>query len=292
MLSALRRVTPERAVEWFVVSNLAFLGFDILVAHQENRFERRAEWAPVVFSGLATLVLLPMAFGRRAAVWRAVDRVVAAMAIVVGVTGMVLHLKSAFFEEQTLGNLVYSAPFLAPLAYVGVGLLLLLVRMEAPESRAFGAWIVLLALGGFVGNFGMSLLDHAQNGLFRWTEWIPVASAAFAASFLLVVLVRRDPAFIRVTYGILGLQIVVGVLGFVLHVTADLGRRELPFGQRFVFGAPAFAPLLFADLAALAALGLWAMSRTELSQPTGRSVEAGHETKRPDHGAVTQGVGE
>jgi ABC-type spermidine/putrescine transport system permease subunit II len=101
-----------------------------------------------------------------------IDRIVAVGAIVAGVTGMVLHLKSAFFQEQTLGTLVYSAPFIAPLAYVGVGLLLLLVRLEAPESPAFGWWIVLLALGGFVGNLGMSLLDHAQNGLFRWTEWV------------------------------------------------------------------------------------------------------------------------
>ena len=262
MLSAVRRVTPARAIEWFVVSNVAFLGLDILVAHQENAFERRAEWAPVVFSGLATLALLPMAFGARSATWRIVDRAVAAGAIVVGVIGMVLHLKSAFFQEQTLGNLVYSAPFLAPLAYVGVGLLLLLVRMEAPDSPVFGWWVVLLALGGFLGNFGMALLDHAQNGLFRWTEWIPVVSAAFAVAFLVVVLLRREPGFIRASYGVLALQVAVGALGFGLHVTADVGRRTLPFVQRFVFGAPAFAPLLFADLAVLAALGLWAMSRT------------------------------
>jgi hypothetical protein len=180
-------------------------------------------------------------------------------------TGMILHLKSAFFVEQTLGNLVYSAPFLAPLAYVGVGLLLLLVRMEARDSPDFGWWVVLLALGGFVGNLGMSLLDHAQNGLFRWTEWIPVASAALAVSFLLVVLLRSEVVFIRITYGVLGLQVVVGMLGFALHIGADFGHRELPLGDRFVFGAPAFAPLLFDDLAILAALGLWALSRTSVA---------------------------
>jgi hypothetical protein len=261
LLSALRKVTPVRSIEGFVVANLAFLGLDILVAHQENRFERRAEWVPVAFSGLATLLLLPMLFGYRAGVWRVVERIVAGGAILVGMTGMILHLKSAFFVEQTLGNLVYSAPFLAPLAYVGVGLLLLLVRLEPPESPVFGGWVVLLALGGFIGNFGMSLLDHAQNGLFHWTEWIPVLSAALGVSFLLVVLVRPDAAFIRITYGVLGMQVVVGTAGFVLHVTADIGHRALPLGQRFVFGAPAFAPLLFADLAVLAALGLWAMSR-------------------------------
>jgi hypothetical protein len=269
--SAIRTITPLRAVEWFAVANIAFLGLDILVAHQENGFERPAEWAPVAFSGLAILGLLPMTFGARSAVWRTVDRAIGGVSIAVGTTGMVLHLKSAFFERQTLGNLVYSAPFLAPLAYVGVGLLLLLVRMESPESPVFGWWIVLLALGGFVGNFGMALPDHAQNGLFHWTEWIPIVSAAFAVGFLLLALARREASFIRITYGVLALQAAVGVLGFVLHVTSDIGRRTLPFVQRFVFGAPPFAPLLYADLAALAALGLWAMSR-------GSDLQSTHET--------------
>jgi len=126
-----------------------------------------------------------------------------------------------------LGNLVYSAPFLAPLSYVGVGLLLMLLRTESMGSPAFGWWVVLLAQGGFLGNFGMSLLDHAQNGLFRWTEWVPVISAATATGFLVVVLVRREATFIRITCGILGLQVVVGITGFALHVGADLGHRAL-----------------------------------------------------------------
>jgi hypothetical protein len=255
------RVTPERCIEWFVVANVAFLGIDILVAHQENGFERPAEWAPVVFSGLATLALLPMAFVRRAAAWRAVDRLVGGCAILVGLTGLILHLRSAFFAEQTLQHLVYSAPFLAPLAYVGVGLLLLLVRMERVDSPAFGWWVLVLALGGFIGNFGMTLLDHAQNGFFHWSEWLPVLSAAFAVSFLFVVLVRFDLRVIRITFGVISLQAVIGAIGFVLHVSADLHRRSLPLEQRFVFGAPAFAPLLFIDLAVLAATGLWALSR-------------------------------
>jgi hypothetical protein len=260
MPTSIRGITPERCIEWFVVGNLAFLGLDILVAHQENGFKRGAEWVPVLVSCLGTLLLLPMAFGKGARIWRLVDGIVAAGAIFVGVTGMILHLQSAFFLEQTLGNLVYSAPFLAPLAYVGIGLLLILLRLEAPKSPAFAWWVVLLALGGFIGNFGMSLLDHAQNGLFHWAEWIPVVSAAFGASLLLVVLFQPGAAFIRVTYCVLGMQALVGVVGFVLHVVADLRLQALPFGQRFVFGAPAFAPLLFTDVAVLAALGLWAMS--------------------------------
>jgi hypothetical protein len=251
--------TPARAIEWFVVANLAFLGLDIAIAHAANDFERRVEWAPVVFSALATLLLLPTAFGARARLFRIVDYVVGAAAIAVGLVGMVLHLRSAFFAEQTIKNLVYSAPFVAPLAYIGVGLLLLLVRMEPPSSPSFGAWVVLLACGGFFGNFVLSLLDHAQNAFFRWTEWVPVFAAAFGASFLLVAAVRPNAPLVRITYGVLAAQAIVGVLGFVLHVVADWRRPAVALADRFVFGAPAFAPLLFANLALLGALGLWAM---------------------------------
>ncbi len=42
---------------------------------------------------------------------------------------MIWHLRGDFFQEQTLKNLVYTAPFAAPLAYTGLGLLLILDRM-------------------------------------------------------------------------------------------------------------------------------------------------------------------
>lgn len=262
---ALRKVTPERCVEWFVISNIAFLGVDIALAHATNAFEQRAEWAPVVFSSIATLLLLPMAFGARGALWNTLDRAVGTGSIIVGVAGLAFHLQSAFFEERTLHNLVYSAPFVAPLAYVGVGLLLLLVRAKLAESAEFAWWLVLLALGGFVGNLGLSLLDHAQNGFFRSTEWISVVAAAFGASFLFVVWWRPEPAVVRATRVVLVLEACVGVLGFALHVAADAHRPGPRFIDHLLFGAPAFAPLLFSDLAALGAIAMWATARSGAS---------------------------
>jgi hypothetical protein len=194
-------------------------------------------------------------------------------AIAIGVTGFVLHLQSAFFVQQTVRNLVYSAPFVAPLAYVGVGLLLLLVRSVDASSPEFGWWVILLALGGFLGNFALSLLDHAQNGFFSWAEWIPVFSAAFGASFLFVVLVWPSVALLRVTYAVLAIQAVVGVLGFFLHAVADYRRPAASLADRYLYGAPPFAPLLFANLALLGALGLWAMQRTGLPSAATQRLE-------------------
>jgi hypothetical protein len=183
-----------------------------------------------------------------------------ALSIGVGVAGTLLHLESQFFDSFTLKSLVYTAPFAAPLAFVGLGLCLIVNRMEPPRSRAWAPWVVFLALGGFVGNVALTLCDHAQNGFFKPVEWISVVAAAFGTSFLAVAVVRQtDRPFLRGCMGVMAVEAVVGVMGFGLHLMANLHAHEEKFLDRLVFGAPVFAPLLFADLAALGALGLHAM---------------------------------
>ncbi len=194
---------------------------------------------------------------------RAVDLGVGTSSVVVGVLGMVFHLRSAFFLERTLRSLVYSAPFIAPLSYVGVGLLLLLARLEPSTSPDFGPWILFLAFGGFFGNLGLSLFDHAQNDFYSPLEWVPVVAAAFACSFYLVALLRRERAMLRACYVVCVVEAMVGVAGFALHVVEDIHKPAQSIIARFVFGAPAFAPLLFVNLALLAAIGVWAILREE-----------------------------
>jgi len=106
----------------------------------------------------------------------------------------------------------------------------------------------------------LSLADHAQNGFFNRLEWVPVATAALAIGFLLLVVLRPLDGTLRLaTWAVLVLEIIVGVLGFALHIRADLHAPQARVWERFLYGAPAFAPLLFANLAVLAAIGLWAM---------------------------------
>jgi hypothetical protein len=262
MMMRLAKVTPTRCIEWFVIANFAFLGVDILIAHDANGFRHPAEWAPIVFSALAPWLLIPGALRIGSArVTRRLDILVGVAGIVLGVLGMAFHLSSAFFADRTLRSLVYSAPFAAPLAYVGVGLLLLLVRLESPDSMAVGQWSMLLALGGFGGNFVLSLLDHAQNSFFRGTEWVPVVAAAYACGFLAVALFGGGRSMLRACLGMCAVQAVVGMVGFVLHVLSNANRTSPSVAKRFVYGAPAFAPLLFTNLAVLAALAAWTMLR-------------------------------
>ncbi len=177
---------------------------------------------------------------------------------------MLYHLESAFFGAATLERLVYAAPFVAPLSYTGIGMLLLLNRMEK-QTVTWARWVLFLAAAGFVGNFGLSLLDHAQNGFFIATEWIPVVSSAVAVGFLVTAVVRQtDPTFRTWCVAVLGAQVVLGVVGAVLHLSADVAASTLR--DKLVFGPPAFAPLLFADLAILGVLGLWALHRDARGQ--------------------------
>ncbi len=255
----MRLRVPEAGdlLETFVVANLGFLGVDIAVAHATNRFAVRMEWAPLAFSAVVTVLLLPGLFRRDVRrSMRAIALGCGAASIALGVAGMLFHLRSGFFDRETLHALVYSAPFIAPLSYVGVGLLLVLSRMEPAGSAEWSVWVVLLALGGFAGNLGLSLLDHAQNGFFSPLEWIPVAGAAFAVAFLGVALLRReDRILLRACVGVLVFEAMLGALGAALHVQADL-RSAAPLAERILFGAPVFAPLLFCNLALLAWIGL------------------------------------
>jgi hypothetical protein len=248
-------------VEAFVLVNLAFLSVDIYLAHSVNQFREPAEYVPLYFSLAAPVVLLVGLlvgeWGGYRPAWRDLGYLVGWSAIGIGLVGVVLHLDSRFFYDRTIKSLVYAAPFAAPLAYTGLGLLLVMNRMIASESPEWPRWVLLLTLGGFLGNFIFSLTDHAQNGFFHWTEWIPVISSAFAVGFLAApffTLVGRQ--YLLLCGGAMLVQGAVGLLGFVFHVAANLHGPSPRGWDNFVFGAPALAPLLFPNLVLLAGIAL------------------------------------
>ena len=257
---------PRLWVEAFVLANLAFLSFDIYLAHSVNQFHEAAEYIPLYFSAIAPAVLLIglLAYGGESggAAWRDLGLLVGWLSVAIGLAGVVLHLDSQFFVHTTLKSLVYAAPFAAPLAYTGLGLLLIMNRLVEERTTEWAMWVILLAWGGFVGNFVFSLTDHAQNGFFHFTEWIPVFSSAMAIGFLGVPFFAAvDVKFLRWCLGVLLMQAAVGVLGFGLHAAANLDGPSPSTFENFVYGTPAMAPLLFPNLVLLALIGLWALYR-------------------------------
>lgn len=263
-------------LEVFVLSNVAFLIVDVYVAHAFNDFAHWAEWIPIYFAGAGTVALLvsvTQEYRRQTHQARWIGYVIGWASIVVGVAGLVWHLEGWFFESVTLLSLTYSAPFVAPLSFAGLGCLLLLNRMEDPSRPAWGQWVVFLALGGFVGNFALSLIDHAQNAFFYSTEWIPVVVSALGVGILSALVLRRPTrTVIRVAFAGMALQVLTGLLGLVLHLIPLFTETAAQVGlwDAVRYGPPVFAPLLFVDLAALATLGLWDL-HAKLDRPTQES---------------------
>jgi hypothetical protein len=255
---------PRLWLETFALVNLSFLSLDIWLAHAVNEFSHEAEYIPFYFSLAAPPMLLAGVIAdqwrRQSAVWRDVGYLVGWAAVAIGLVGTVLHLDSRFFHERTFNSLVYAAPFAAPLAYTGLGLLLIMNRMVDVDSEEWPHWVLLMALGGFFGNFVFSLSDHAQNGFYHSTEWIPVVSSAFAVGFLVAPFATPvGRRFLWLCALILLVQAGVGLLGFYYHTAANLRGPSPQWFDNFVFGTPALAPLLFPNLVLLAGIGLYVL---------------------------------
>jgi hypothetical protein len=251
-------------VEIFVAFNFGGLVFDIYLAHSENAFRRSSEYIPLYFSAIAALALLGgLALrARTPAVWRDVGYLIGWLAVVIGLAGVLLHLDSQFFHARTLRSLTYAAPFAAPLAYTGLGLLLLVNRMIKADDIEWAQWVLLLALGGFAGNFVFSLTDHAMNGFFNPAEWVPVVSSAFAVSFLVVpFLMPVTGRFLMLCAAVLGIQALVGLTGVAFHWRAVWRQPGVTVFEQLLTGAPPMAPLLFPNLVILGLIGLWVLGR-------------------------------
>jgi hypothetical protein len=285
---------PQLWVELFVTANLAILAGDIYIAHSVNHFQKAAEYIPLYFSLAAPLVLALIMCLRWIwefeAPWRDVGHMIGWLSVLVGLGGVLFHLESRFFLDRTLKSLTYAAPFAAPLAYTGLGFLLLMNRMVGARTAEWARWVILLALGGFFGNFVLSLTDHASNGFFAKTEWIPVISSALATGFLIIPLVLTvTRRFMDVCLIVMLTQAFVGVLGFWFHVQANLVEPGHNIFDKLVNGAPPMAPLLFPNLVGLALIGMWALLPHLDEATTGRSwLGATYAWAHPDEEADTR----
>jgi hypothetical protein len=259
---------PQIWIEVFAILNVGFLTFDIFLAHSVNQFRNQAEYIPLIFSAAAPIVLIfaLVVRNRWPAVWKDLGYLVGWLAVMVGLTGVVFHLQSHFFYERTIRSLTYSAPFAAPLAYTGLGFLLIMNRMVDPETVEWAQWVLFLTLGGFVGNFVFSLADHAANGFFNPLEWSPVVASAIAIGFLAVPLfVPISRHYIDLCALILLLEAGVGLWGFILHASANLRGPSVQAFDNFIYGAPPMAPLLFPNLMVLGIIALWQLRTTAVN---------------------------
>ncbi len=248
-------------LEWFVFLNLSFLTFDVYLAHLASLFHHPGEYIPILFSLISSILLIFILLFKsdrlKEGGVKTIGYLIGWGSVITGVLGMVFHLMSHFFSEVTIKSLVYTAPFVAPLSYTGLGLLLILNRKVDQKTKEWAYWVIFFSLGGFVGNFILALADHAQNGFFNILEWIPVFGSALAVGALLTIFITQPTReHFKFCYYVLALQVLIGIAGFVLHSQVNLEGLSPSFFDNFIYGAPIFAPLLLPNLAILAFIGL------------------------------------
>ncbi len=241
----------------FIIINYLGLIFDILYAHSINKFAHWGEYIPLYFCIIATLVI-PLSLTLKDKVKNVTLITISIVSIFIGIWGVIFHLESQFFQDISLKSLVYTAPFVAPLSFAGLGFLLLLNQMIPSSSKSWAIWVILLAYIGFLGNFILSLCDHEQNGFFHITEWIPIISSALILGFIPYYIFDKTKTSMKnACHYIVGIQLIVGVLGFILHGIAILKTNfDITFWEKVLYGAPLMAPLLFTILGILMYLGM------------------------------------
>lgn len=272
--------------------NEMLLGLDVFLAHESSGTIVPYEWIPIIFGPLAGLGLLlaGLVALRRRAIANLLATGVFISSIVVGVLGSYFHFVRAslpigvFGRWLSLDMLVWAPPILGPITFAGIAVLglsaawseeppdsgiLSLIggkKLRLPYSKTRG-YMFLLSLG-ILASLVSSALDHARTGFVNPWLWLPLFAGVFATmvAAYLGFLDKPGRADIFTYVGAMLLLIVVGVIGTVLHVQADLTAESQIVIERFLRGAPFMAPMQFANLGMLGLIVLLDPSETRLEE--------------------------
>lgn len=267
-------LTRDQLMMLMAAVNLLFLAFDIFLAHNLNGTIRFREWIPIVFGTAAGILLLFT--GLIAIRWRRTAAILATIvlvaSIIVGILGAYFHIVRATLPTAPLANrvsiylLVWAPPVVGPLIFSLVGLwgvsaawiedppdsgTLRLwgerrVRLPLSKTRAF----LLMVSLGTLATLISSVLDHGRAQYENPWLWIPIAAGVFATVVAagLGAINHPNKGDILIYFASMVLLILVGLIGFWLHIDFDLTAQSEIVIERFLRGAPFLAPLLFANM--------------------------------------------
>jgi hypothetical protein len=270
-------VSRDQAMLLMAAVNEIFLGIDTYLAHLISGTIRPNEWIPVVF-GLAAggiLLLAGLLALRNRPLATVLASIVFVLSIAVGLLGAYFHLVRAILPTAELGQrvsvdlLVWAPPILGPLTFALVGLLGISAawiesppdsgtlritrshRLTLPFSKT-RAYFFLVSMG-ILATVVSSVLDHARTNFENPWLWIPTAIGILGVVVALAIGIIDHPSVgdLRVYAGCMLLLILVGLVGFWLHVRVDLTVMNVMVLERFLRGAPFLAPLLFCNMGAL-----------------------------------------
>ncbi len=262
--------------------NLIFLGIDIYLAHSISGTIVPNEWIPIIFGPVGGLLLLVAGLlaTKRRPLATVIANIVFLCSIVVGLLGAYFHLVRAALPTAPVGQrvsvnlLVWAPPILGPLTFslVGVlgisaawlenppdsGRLALLagrhVQLPFSKTRAYFFWVGLGTLATVIS----SVLDHVRTNFENPWLWVPAAVGVFGVVVAVTLgAIERPTRADLITYTVaMLLLIVVGVVGALLHVNANLTAGGTVVPERFIRGAPFLAPLLFSNVGVLGLIAL------------------------------------
>lgn len=280
----LRRVPLSRDQLMLLMAaiNLLFLGLDTYLAHLISGTIRPREWIPVVFGPVAGIILLiaGLIALRRRQLATILATIVLVASIIVGMMGAYFHFirgtlpTAPLLQRITIDLLVWAPPLVAPLVFSLVGLwgvsaawvedppnsgrlrLLGNRTLQLPYSKT-RAYLFMVSLGTLATVFS-SVFDHARTGFDNVWLWIPTVVGVFAVAVSAGLGMLKEPKRADVATHVVAmlLLILVGVVGAVLHVRADLVGQTAVVPERFLRGAPFLAPLLFSNMGALGLIAL------------------------------------
>jgi hypothetical protein len=250
---------------------------DTYLAHSISGTIRAGEWIPIIFGPVAGVLLLIaglVALRQRQAANLIASLVFLASAAV-GLLGSYYHLYRAILTSAPAGQqftalvLIYAPPLLGPLTFVLVGILgisaawqedpvdsgrlrlfgKLRVQMPLSKTRAYFLLVALFILVTLLS----SVLDHARTNFVNPWLWLPTAAGLFATFVTLALgAYQRPERGDLITFiAAMGLLMLVGLAGAVLHIERDLTGQGVLLVERAINGAPLMAPLLFANMGAL-----------------------------------------
>lgn len=262
--------------------NELLLGLETYVAHLISGTIVPYEWIPIIFGPVAgiLLILSGLLAQRNRPLATAIANVVFVASIIVGILGAYFHAVRAIRpyavpgERVSVPLLVWAPPILGPLTFALVGLLGISAswieeppnsgrllfwkgrRLTLPYSKT-RAYFYIIGLG-CLATVTSSVLDHARTDFSNPWLWVPTAIGVFTTVVAVVLGALDKPTRGDILTYFVGmvLMILVGVIGFVLHIREDLTAQGTIVLERFLRVAPPLAPLLFADMGILGLIAI------------------------------------
>lgn len=244
----------------FSAISFAIIFVDVIIAHSQNNFIPSPEWIPLIFSLIASLITFVYTFNDKNPLVRKLYRVTMIFGIIIGLVGSVFHIfgNTSTNRTEVLEWLVFGTPVFAPIAFTGMALFGLALMNPNPQR------LMRLVALGFILTALTAFFDHAQTHFESSYTLIPVISGFFTFIFMWlssrsieetdVELSEANITMGNMYYAVMLIMIVVGLIGFYLHIAINLeGTVQFPWA-RMMHKVPVLAPLIFAQMGVLGIL--------------------------------------